>query len=519
MEGVTTPVIDGSATRLEQICRWAGLSLVSLIAFILARTAVLNLFFTMGDLHDPSWIAFVTWRNGWRLHGPPGFPGPFFSEHIMPVLWLTDAVSYLPPLDRYDYYAAAIGVVYAVFATGVFTAWRLSDVPLTPTRTAAAALVALAATFSAVGVVALGLPHPEMAIPACAVWFVISLAKRTWLAAMFWFVACLSIREDAGFHLFTILMPWACIMLWRERHVTHATRWLLGCAAAALLYSVAAFVVKRIEFPAGDILWRSYLGQPPFHHVTVRLIGDRMRYYLTDLTYVSLPFLISLIWAWISRNPLLPVGYVAAVPWLLLSVLAVHPTPGILAYYYGFPFWLALAWPLIGLRVWSCVTGRETARWPYALLLLASLIGFQRGHPTFHPLAANDFGDFRFAWSDTLTNRSRALAFANFYWANRSAFGTTALDLAVSGLLIDRVGRDGWLEYWRDKPDPDTIMYFQPAFEWRTRVWPLLRSGIYDCVYAVPDTRIMIASQLPLSERLPARMPLLIVNGAPGVRC
>jgi hypothetical protein len=510
---------DLSVARFGRICRWAGLAAVSLIAFILARTAVLNLFFTTGDLRDPGWIAFVTWRNGWRLHGPLGFPGPFFSEHIMPVLWLTDAVSYLLPLDRYDYYAALLGVAYAVFAAGVFTAWQLSDARITPARAVAAAFVALAATFSAVGVVALGLPHPEMAIPACAVWFLISLAKHARPGAACWFAACLSIREDAGFHLLTILLPWICIMLWRGRRVSHATGWLIGFATAALLYSSVAFVAKRIEFPAGDILWRSYLGQPPLHHVTSRLMLDRIRYYLTDLTFVSLPFLISLIWASISRNPLLPVGYVAAVPWLLLSAIAVHATPGSLSYYYGFPFWLALAWPLIGSRVWSDITGRPTARWPYPLLLLVSVIGWQRGHPVLYPLAANNFGDFRFAWNDTLTDRSRALAFADYYWVNRSSFGVTALDEAVSGLLIDRVGRDSWLEYWRDKPAPDTVMYFQHAFEWQTRVQPLLRSGFHGCVYAVPDTRILIASQLPLSERLPAPTPLLIVDQAPDARC
>jgi hypothetical protein len=513
------PLRATAGTFVQTAWRCLGFATVSAITFILVRIAVLNIFYTTGDMRDPGWLAFITWHNGWRLRGPPGFPGPFFSEHVAPILWLTNAVSFVVPLGRYDYYAAVIASSHALFAAGVYAAWQLTEVRRSAAGPLLGVPVALAAAFSAVGVISLGLPHFEMAIPAFALWFFIFLAKRAYLGAAAWFAVCLAVREDAGFHLFGILMLWAGVTIWTKRRLTREVRLLLGFAVAAFCYSAVAFAAKQVWFPDGDILWRSYLGYQPLHHVTASFVLDRLRYFLTDRTYVTLPFLLSIAWAWFSRNPLLPVGYLATAPWLVLTILAVHPTPGVLAYYYGFPFWLALAWPLVAMRIRREANDRRAAHWPYALLLLASLVGWQRDRLVVYPLMADHIGEAPFAWNDPLRERTRYQVFVDYYWTNRPLFGATALDQAVSGLLIDRVGRDGWLEYWRDKPPPDTIIYFEHGFEWPTRVWPLVRSGIYQCVYAVPETRILVASQVPLGPRLPAPMPLLIVKSALGAGC
>ncbi len=107
----------------EQSSRWLGLVTVALITFILVRIAVLNIFYTTGDMHDPGWIASVTWHNTWHLHGPPAFHAPYFSEHLAPMLWLTNAVSYVLPLAKFDYYAALIGAIHALYAAGIYRAW------------------------------------------------------------------------------------------------------------------------------------------------------------------------------------------------------------------------------------------------------------------------------------------------------------------------------------------------------------------------------------------------------------
>lgn len=98
---------------------WLGLLVVVGVSFGLVRIAVLNVFFTTGDMRDPGWLASITWHNGWRLRGPPAFPWPYFHEHVAPVLWLSNAVSYVVPLAKFDYYAACIAAIHALYAAGV----------------------------------------------------------------------------------------------------------------------------------------------------------------------------------------------------------------------------------------------------------------------------------------------------------------------------------------------------------------------------------------------------------------
>jgi len=516
---IDIPVSIAASTWREKSCRWLGLFIVALTTFVLVRIAVLNIFYTTGDMQDPGWLATVTWHNDWRLHGPAAFPGLYFSEHVAPILWLTNAVSYLVPLAKFDYYAACIAAIHALYAAGVYRAWLLTEPRLTPARVIVAIVVALAAAFSAVAIIALDLPHPELAIPALALWFVIAMARRAYVAAACWLVACLAVREDAGLHVSALLIMWAGVLVIRRRGLSSDIRFLLSFAILALSYSVLTFLAKHFYFPASDILTRSYLGNPPLHHVTVPFILHRLRFYLLERTYVLLPLLISLVWGAITRNPLLPLGYLAALPWLLLSIVSVHPTPGTLGYYYGFPFWLSLAWPLVALRVWRDNDGRAGRRWPYALLLLVSLAGWQSNRLVIYPLVTNYLGESPFTYNETLRDREAYQKFVDYFLANRPLFGSVALDQAVFGLLIDHADRPDLLYLWPAGRQPGTIIYFPGAFDWRPNVLPLLRTGIYRCIYAVPGTRIRLATQNPLSDDLPRPVPLILVTNAPGTGC
>jgi hypothetical protein len=515
----SVPVSVATPGRAEKSWGWIGLFVVALITFVLVRIAVLNIFYNTGDMQDPGWLAFLTWHNDWRLHGPAAYPELYFSEHVMPILWLTNAISYLVPLGKYDYYAACIALIHALYAAGVYRAWFLTETHLTPARVIVAILVALAAAFSAVAIAALGLPHPELAIPALALWFVIAMARRAYVAAACWLVACLAIREDAGMHVFALLILWAGVLAIRRRDLSTDIKFLLGFAILALIYSVLAFLAKHFYFPASNNLIRSYLGDPPFHHVTVPFILHRLQFYVLERGYVLLPLLVTLVWAAISRNPLLPLGYISALPWLLLSTVAVHVTVGTLSYYYGFPFWLSLAWPLVALRVWPDSGGRVTRRWPYALLLLVSLVGWQSNRVVIYPLNTNSLGASPFVYNETLRDRAMYQKFVDYFVANRPLFGSVALDGAVFGLMIDHADRPDLIYLWPAGRQPETMIYFPGAYDWRPSVLPLLRTGIYRCVYAVPGTRIRMATQYPISDDLPHPIPLMVITSFPGTGC
>jgi len=509
---------SASAWR-EQAWRWLGQFVVVVVTFSLVRIAVLNVFYTTGDMHDPGWYASVIWHNHWRLRGPPAYPERFFNEHLAPILWLANAGSYVFPWGKYEYYAACLAAAHALFAAGVYRAWQLGDARVTGVHAVAAAIVALAAAFGGVAVVALALPHPELVIPALALWFMIALASRAYVMAAIWLAACLIAREDAGLHVFGLLVLWTGVLTWRQRGLTDDIRWILRFAFAALSYSVAAFVIQRMLFPEGENVVRTYLGDPPLQHLNGGFVLDRLEYILRERSYLTLPLLLSIVWAALSRNPLLPLGYVAALPWLVFNLLAVHETPGRLAYYYGFPFWLSLAWPLIALRVWRETSGRPVARWPYALLLLASVVGWQWNRLVIFPLEQNPYGDSPFVYSGSLRDRAKAQAFVDYYLAHRAQFGEAAFDQAVFGLLIDHADRTTWLEAWPLSRPPETLIYFIHGYEWRLRVLPLLRTGNYRCVYEVPGTRIRLATKDPLSDRLPVPLENMLIVGSLGTRC
>ena len=202
-------------------------------------------------------------------------------------------------------------------------------------------------------------------------------------------------------------------------------------------------------FPGGENLVRTYLGNPPLQHLTGQLVLERLDYILRERSYLTLPLLLSIVWAVVSRNPLLPIGYIAAVPWTAFNMLAVHETPGHLGYYYGFPFWLGLAWPLIALWVWRQTTGRTSARWPYALLLLTSVVGWHWNHVViFRGGAQVAYGDSNRSSRVRHADRTGSLAraFADYFLAHRAQFGEAAFDQGVFGLLIDHADRKTWLD-------------------------------------------------------------------------
>ena len=148
------------------------------------------------------------------------------------------------PFPKFDFYAACVAATHAIFAAAVYRAWLLTERRVTAVRVAVAIVVGLAAAFSAVGIVALGLPHPELAIPALAAWFFIALARHTYIAASFWLVACLAIREDAGFHVFGLLALWIAVLTARQAPADHDLKWLLRFAVTAFAYSTLAFIAK-----------------------------------------------------------------------------------------------------------------------------------------------------------------------------------------------------------------------------------------------------------------------------------
>jgi hypothetical protein len=68
-------------------------------------------------------------------------------------------------------------------------------------------------------------------------------------------------------------------------------------------------------------------------------------------SYVYVPIAVMLGAAWYLRSPLLTLGALACLPWMLLGIVAFSDQAGTFWNYYGFPFIWALAWPATSLAI------------------------------------------------------------------------------------------------------------------------------------------------------------------------
>jgi hypothetical protein len=80
---------------------------------------------------------------------------PTSAKHVSPIFWITNAISYVVTLGKFEFYAVFNAAIYALYTAGIYRAWQLTDTRVTALRAAVAVIVALAATFGGI------VPVPE----------------------------------------------------------------------------------------------------------------------------------------------------------------------------------------------------------------------------------------------------------------------------------------------------------------------------------------------------------------------
>lgn len=367
-------------------------------AFAAFGACVLNQFYRYGAvLLDTGLLADLAWHKAPGLPMSPVFQAPgfylsqassFYSLHMAPLFALLSALSWLTPLSMAQWFALFTGVAHALPALAVF--WILStDYALNRGwRIGLAVLLAIVFSFNGLAIAQVRYPHFEILIVASMMLFLVAWwHKRPFLAAFF-FALCLICREDAGFHIVSVFavlaaMNWYYgIRLSEQKHV-------LIFLVIAFVYSAGALVLTSLLFPGHSNFARVYLGAPPFAHLNAALAGLRTLIYLFGRSYIFLPAGCAVIWAIVTRNPYLLVGYIACIPWAILHFVAKSEVAGNLAGYYGFPFMGAAFWPLIG---WQMRAQRSAARrWEplagFGVMVLASFTALSaQPNPTGVPL-------------------------------------------------------------------------------------------------------------------------------------
>ncbi|HIJ85329.1 MAG: hypothetical protein HW380_3644 [Magnetococcales bacterium] len=319
-----------------------------LVVFILNKTFILNHFYVDGAyLLDSGFFADLMYRNEFNPRVATILGGFVYNGNHFSLLHnLLNIISYIVPVEAILYYAIFQGLVYSSLTAAIFAvfynSYDLNDhVTLT-----LAFIASVLFAFTGVAVVCVTYPHYEAIMSGMAILFLVFFFKKQYFYATLFFIACLSVREDSGFHLFCVLAVYLMYNLmtgkpWQDQKV------LMGYTTASLFYSILAFAIQKFYFDAGGTFKHVYMdGHDDLSWLTWGHVWSRLEKYSISLDYLWMPFVVLAIWAIIVRKPIFLLGFLAQIPWFGLHVFS---TGGIseLGTYRLFPFLVAFAWPFL----------------------------------------------------------------------------------------------------------------------------------------------------------------------------
>jgi len=482
----------------------------------------LNHFYYWGGYSwDSGWIAYLIGHPSVGLPNPPildlEFFGSYYGYHFTPALTLLSWISALLPVSPPRLFSIFSGLVYGSLGAAIYAALRLHNGRISGPLAAAAAI---ASALNGASLAAIGFPHFEPAIPAFILGFLTLRALGLNGPANCAFALCLLAREDGGLHMISVLMPVAAYRLWRTRSAA-SIRGELIYGAAALAYVLVAMAIQEHWTAGGHAFRRVYVGTPPFANVTWALLLQRVQFFLDNRAYLYLPCLVSVAGALLLRNLLILAGFAAALPWLVLNLLAIDEPPGQLIAYYDFPFILAVCWPAVTVAL-GAGWGRALAARPGAYLQLAvagaSIAGFLMGGALQDPSPWHGFRPLPQRISTERTDR-----LVRWIGETKPALGRVIAGDGVVALAPDRFDWAEWYQWndtWSDArfAEADTLVYFRSE---RLRVARLPFTERYpDAVFLeAPGTDIVMLTRKPYADltsspgllsrpcmRLPARL-------------
>jgi hypothetical protein len=477
------------------MCGWALLPLVAGIPLAASTVLVLRHFYVLGGFWgDSGQISYVLWHSDLLLHMPRlDGGGSYFGLHFTPIFVPISWLSRIIPLTREQFFALFVGVCNMMPAVAVY--WLLVSRYLVRCGWAGllgAAALGLLFAFNGVALAEARNPHFEMLIVGSGMMFLVALVlRRTLLAAVF-FVICLASREDAGFHLFALLVVTLALGHW-EKIKLEQREHIIIFAAIALAYSVAALAAQHVFFPGHSSMRSVYLGSPAFATLGWREIGIRVGFFVVYRAYIFLPALMAVGWAIRRRDPFIAAGYIAFIPWGILQLVAASWIAGTMSNYYAFPYIFSLFWPLIG-----CLIGpadfRPSAHEAVAgftLMLAASLVGVGFQHNPGHIDLPASFYSLPSPARQQATDGA-LLRFA----ASPQAFGTVAIDGSIGALDSVDFGPQQLLDHARTSPT-DTVIFFDQGYE-IGMVRTLALSAGLNRWYQIPGTSLRVVSNHPL---------------------
>lgn len=416
---------------------------VCILACLAAFNYVMNHLYVQGSgLLDAGWFVHLFSNSTVFPPANPAVlgPGDYFSTHVSPIVFLTTAVhrGLMPGLSDPAFFSLIMAIPQGVVCWTVMTALRDAPVVSRPAAIWLAPPVALLSAFNGVSLGALGFPHPEVAMPALLLAVLVLCVRGATALACAVFCVLLSVREDAGLHAALLLGAIYLALTIHRGRIPRSMPWMVF---AGLLYSVIAILVQKHLFPGDDAFGRIYAGPGPYDHLTPEFLFRRLVFFVGSRDYILLPWIVSVGLVLLRRNLIHLCGFAAVLPWTLLSLTAVEPTPGTFSNYYAFPMIVSVVWPIIAGWLSVRLLGRGLSRAERAAMLLVPVVGIAlfpsgRGHADSRPWRQFDFGHLSVsaATDDAVAQLCRS----------KPAFGRVLVDEPVSALMTACLEPDEW---------------------------------------------------------------------------
>ncbi|MCY3869212.1 MAG: hypothetical protein OXG87_06610 [Gemmatimonadetes bacterium] len=329
-------------------------ALLAAVCFVLPQmviaSSLLHHFYVHGAfLYDAGWFAYLaTHALTPNVTSIPSVEDvPMLGRHVFlfffPLSWIYQIFSSF--FSEQVYFSIVQGawagmVSLAVFLIGyrAMNGWLL-------------AVVSVATGLNPFVFTSTSFPHVEMAMPAfialfIATWMRLREHHRLWWLPFLPLAGLLSVREDAGLHGFGLFILLAAYFWWCVRERRDIWRFFGLVSLICIGYSVVAFLVRQSFSPSDDTIVWKFVGSPPYAHLTVDLILERLAFIASDREYVYIPMLALALLAIVQRSLLPLVAVVAVLPWVLWHLIAKDPLAGTFYPYTMAPVMVVMFWPL-----------------------------------------------------------------------------------------------------------------------------------------------------------------------------
>jgi hypothetical protein len=468
------------------------------IPFAAFTVLVLHHFYVVGGFfYDSGLLAFLLSQQDPRLATPHIFGGEsFFATHVTPIFVVVGLIRRLLPVTHPQFFAGFTGLCQALPGLGVFWLLRASLGLRRPLEMAVAATVALAFSFNGLALAIARYPHFEILIVGTFILFSVALIRRQLIVAVTCFGICLATREDAGFHLFAVLV---LVLLLNRRHGVswQAQRPEIAFALIALSYSITVLGLQLTVVTGHSSFARIYLGDPSFATLTFAGVLERLLGWFLYRTYIVLPAIIAVLWALRTRNPYIALGYVAFLPWALLHLIAQSDIAGTLSGYYAYPFMIATFWPLVGVVLgWQLPESRKSSAvsvLAFCAMIAGSFTAVSRQYNPGHlELPGSFLSPPSFARQEMTDRAIELLA------RSKPELGVVLVDGSVLALAPDSYAYSETV-WGAGTSRPDTVIYFAHGYESEAAQTIASGAGL-DHYYLAPGTSIRLVTNHQLDR-------------------